>query len=96
VITNEMAKALAEKVFGEFTGISYSTGKDYPYAPYRIVCDENTMGKGFSWEEAFLSAGVKVCYCKLGGPTPLSEHDKGANHIPCSGLGYTLVKGAKR
>lgn len=95
-MTNDQAKALAEKVWPNVGWVEY---RSYALERFRysVAKDNGPIFFGLDFESAFLAAGVKVCK-NCGGTGRIEDATAVKGYygcVVCHGLGYTLVGGEK-
>jgi hypothetical protein len=90
MITNEMAKSLAEKVWPENSSVRYNDG-EYEVGFWVVSEWIGARGLGSSWEEAFENAGVKI----LGEDKLLTGKMMSEGWMVWDGVVYTIVKEAR-
>lgn len=94
-MTNEMAKALAEKVCPEYSEVSYASGAHWvhPYTVQLGMESVATWGHGDSWEEAFKNAGVEMFEPSITGEQPSEDYTELETEY--GPVYYRLIGGAK-
>lgn len=92
-MTNDQAKALAEKVWPNVGWVEY---RSYALERFRysVAKDNGPIFFGLDFESAFLAAGVKVCQYNCA-ESIIKVNGKRVVCPFCNDKGYTLVGGEK-